>query len=287
MFTLAQILCALVLPAALAALLAVLSRDVARGSGRMVQGLGGVLLAVVVVVAHAATASATEACLIPPHLGWHWLPWAAALLIPLYLWSTPPGWWRWTLHAAVTAGGAVLLLHPLSSSLSLPLIAAWAVGATLAASAGAWTTLRLHTTAPWSSHLAAVIALGGSAIALAATGSKDLALLAAIPTCAVIGSGLLARRDLAWAAGPAASAQLGAWYLMVGATYSDLPWWCALILALAVPAGALAASRCTSPKAAALVRCGVTAAVVILGIVLAATLGQPVAAASDGPEYHY
>ena len=290
MFTLAQILCALVLPAALAALLAVITRDLARGSGRLAQGLGGVLLAAVVVVAHAATASATDACLILPHLGWHWLPWAAALLIPLYLWATPPGWWRWALHAAATLAGAALLLHPLSASLSLPLAIVWALAATVTASAGTWTTLRAAGT-PLSSHLATVIWLGGSAIAITATGSKDLGLLAAIPTCAVIGSGLLARRDHPWAAGPAAASQIGAWFLLLGATYSDLPWWCAAILAVALPAGALAASfgatRGASPRQIALLRCGITAAVVILAVVLAATLGQPVAPASDGPDYHY
>ena len=89
-FTVAQLLCALLLPAALAALLTVVARDLRDAAvGCMRVGLGGLMLILTIAVAHVATAMAVDARLMPPLLGWHWLPWAALAVAPLMVIALP------------------------------------------------------------------------------------------------------------------------------------------------------------------------------------------------------
>ena len=292
MFTTAQLLCALLLPAFLAAVLTVMLRDLRiLRDGQHALGLGGLVLAAVVVVAHAATASAVDACLIPPLLGWHWLPWAALALIPALRWAAPRTAvdLRWLLHAGLAAGGGVLLLLPMCHGISPLGIAAWAAAITASSLATAW-ILEPHPASSLETHLAAGIASGAVALGALLCGSKDLALLAGILPLALFGSGVihLVRRD-SWLGGGLALGPLLAWHLAINATYSEMPWWTALLLALPLPLGALASRFGRGPQSRFWLRIGITAGVALIALALAATAAQPTRAANtpDAPTDHY
>jgi hypothetical protein len=290
-FTNAQLLCALLLPAFLAAVLTAMLRDLRiLRDGRQAPGLGGLVLAVVVVVAHAATASAVDACLIPPLLGWHWLPWAAFALVPALRWAAPrtPYDGRWLIFAGLAAGGGVLVLTPLCHGLSVIGITAWSVAITLSALVTAW-TLAENQAGSLETHLAAGIASGAVALGALLCGSKDLALLAGIVPIALIGSGVvhLIRHD-PWLGGGLALGPLLAWHLGINATYSEMPWWTALLLALPLPLGALASRIGHGSRSRFWWRITVTAGVALLALALAATVAQPTRAANtDAPTDHY
>ena len=179
MFTVPQLLCALLLSCGLAALLTCLARELrAPFDGDTRGGVGGLLLALTIVVAHAATAIAVDACLVPPLLGWHWLPWAALTLVPLLTLALPrrlsrpmhspvlADAWRWCAVALVAAGGAWLLLQPLPLSSSFTQL--HLVGGILAAAVVSLATGLLSTptadSAPLTQRTAAFISSAGIAV---------------------------------------------------------------------------------------------------------------------------
>jgi hypothetical protein len=273
MFTLAQILCALLLPAGLTLLVAAFARDLATGTRCCLQrGLGGALLASLYGIGHAATARAVDSCLIPPHLGWHWLTWAAAALAVVTLTATPPGRVRWILHAALAGAGAVLILMPLPA---LPgwQIALWALACAGSVLGTGLTAERSSVTAQLGAGTIAAIAVAAGALL---THSKDLSLLAGILPPILIATWLVWRQLPTWGGGSIALAQLLAWHLTLASTYSEMPWWLAPAYAALLPAGALAGRLGRTPTRATLWQLGITAAAAI--VVLGATfllMNQP------------
>ncbi len=309
MWTTAQLLCAIGLPMGLGLLLTIATSDLRRTAGRL--GIGGLVLALVVLVAHAATAAAVDAPLLPPHSGWHWLPWAIAGLSPAML-ALPPGWWRWVVQIAVAAIGGAMLLHPVChSQQDLLASGAWIAAAVLsvvltgilrtsAVTAGALVAKSGSSGVPVRSLVemaAAAIACGFVAAGAGVSGSKDLALLALIMPLAIAGMAA-ARVSSAWAlgdqktgdqktgdqwtGGSLASAHLIAWHVLLNGNYSEMPWFGALPLALALPAGMLA-SRCGRCERSAIIwRLGVTMLIASLGVGLILACGQPAAVSGSG-----
>ena len=310
-FTAAQLLCALLLPAALAALLTVVARDLRDAAGGCMRvGLGGLMLILTIVVAHFATAMAMDARLVPPVLGWHWLPWAASAGVPLMVLALPrrltgaaaPSTlaagvisevWRWLIVALVAVAGAWLALRPMpfSDSFTLFHLAGGLTAAALVTIAGGILSSPAHQ-APFLDRITAVICSGGIAIGILATGSKDLALLASIIPAAIIGGSVMTwtsglGTSSPWTGGLLATAMVTSWHLLIAASYSELPWWCAPIFALALPAALTAARLGTSPKRRAWWQIGTALAVISVALALAATLGQPSIPASDEPSPRY
>lgn len=253
------------------------------------------MLVLTVAVAHAATAVAVDACLVPPLLGWHWLPWACIAVVPLTLFALPErlartDWWRWLAVAVVATAGAWLLLRPMpfSSSYTPLHLVAWLIAAPLIAGAAGWSR-SLATTGPFVERAAALIATGAIAAGALATGSKDLALLAAIVPAAIGGGALVAwfLDRGPWTGGTLVAALISGWHLLLATNYSEMPWWNAPLFVLALPAGALASRLGRTPRQAAVWQLGATAAVAGIALAVAATLGQPAHAASDGPDYRY
>ena len=286
MFTLAQILCSLLLPAGLTLLVAAYARDLATSSRCcLLRGLGGALLASLYLIGHAATAVAVDARLIPPHLGWHWLPWAAAALAVVALAATPPGWLRWLLQAALAAAGTVLILLPLPA---LPAwqVAAWAAAAAASVTITGLTAVRGSTTAQLG---AGTIAATAVAIAALLTRSKDLALLAAILPTILIATWLVWRQLPTWGGGTLALAQLLAWHLTLASTYSEMPWWLTPAFAALLPLGALAARLGRTPGRATVWQLATTA--LLAGLLLATTyalMSQPADQSGSGAsDYGY
>lgn len=309
-FTAAQLVCALLLPAVLAAVLTQVARDVRETSvGCARAGLGGLMMILTIVVAHAATAMAVDARLVPPLLGWHWLPWAAIAIVPLMIWALPrrivalgssypiipvdtgfQNTWRWCAVGAGAAFGAWLVLRPLPfSELFTPvhMVAGITAAAVLAIVTGM--VQSPGDRSPLLDRITATICSGGIAIGVIATGSKDLALLAGIVPMAIIGSGLasLAIDRSSWTGGLVVTAIVTGWHLLIAASYSELPLWIAPVFALALPA-ALAAGRLgSSPRRRGVWQLGTAVAIVGVALVLVLAWGQPPAPASDGPDYHY
>lgn len=266
MFTLAQMLCALLLPAGLTLLMVAFARDLATSPRCCFQrGLGGALLASLYLVGHAATALAVDACLIPPHLGWHWLTWAAAALAVVALTATPPGRLRWALQAALAAAGTVLILLPLPA---LPTwqVAAWAAAGAASVTITGLTAVRGSTTAQLGAGTIAATAVAAAALL---THSKDLALLAAILPPILIATWLMWRQLPAWGGGTLALAQLLTWHLTLASTYSEMPWWLAPAFASLLPLGALAGRLGRTPGRATAWQLATTA--LLAGVLLAAT----------------
>ena len=280
MYTLPQILCALLLPAGLTMLVAIFARDLATAPRCCFQrGLGGALLASLYLVGHSATARAVDACLIPPHLGWHWLPWAAAALAVVALTTTPPGRLRWVLQAALAAAGAVLILQP------LPILSSWQIAAWAAACATSVVITGLTATRGSTTSQLGAGAIAATAVAIAAllTHSKDLALLAGILPPILIATWLAWRRLPAWGGGTLALAQLLAWHLTLASTYSEMPWWLAPAFAAILPLGALAGRLGRSPRQETVWQLGATA--LLSGVLLAATfvvMNQPADESAGG-----
>lgn len=285
MWTPAQLLCSLLLPFGLGLLLAAVTRDLRASATGMVQrGLGGTLLAVTALVAYAASAGATDAQLILPRSGFHWLAWTTLALIPVIAVATPPGWWRWLVQGVVAVGGAALLLQPVCHSHQDLLISgAWTAVALGSVLLSGW-AVGTRPATPLVEQAAAAIAAGCVAAGSVLSGSTDLPVLVLIIPAAIVGNAVLRQRE-PWAGGSLATAQLLAWHLLANGGYSELKWFGALPLALALPAGALAARLGHSERASAAWRISATVAVGILGIVLILTLGQPAQAAGDGPDY--
>ncbi len=287
MFTTVQLLCTFLLPLFLGVVLASVGRDL--GTGRARWGLAGALLALVVVVAHGAAAIGADAAIAPPMLGWHWLPWAALVLAGVLLFAAPRAAGRGrplgVAALGLTAGaGAALILHCLFSYLGPGGILAWSAAVAAIAAAGAWTTVR-YRGGPIGELFAAGIAAAGVAVGAGLTGSKDLALLALIIPLGIAGLGAmtLIRRTPVEGLGPAV-AVLTSWHLAIAATFSEMPWWTALLFALPLPAGALAAGF--AGRRTGVVRCVVTLALVIVAVAVAALLAQP-AAAGGGSDPAY
>ena len=328
MFTLAQLLCALLLPAVVAALFTIAARrwrpegdhrSLTPTCGGRRAGLGGLVLILAVIVGHVATALTTEARLMPPLLGWHWLPWAGLAVIPLLIFALPERGerktsWRWLALAAVAGAGAWLLLRPLSFSTSFTLfhLIGWLVAVPLIVVGTAWMQASKATPErpsvqlplvelPFVEQAAAVIATGAIAIGALATGSKDLGLLAVIIPGAIVGGALAAwgfsRRlidQVPWRGGTLVATVCGTWHLLLASNYSEMPWWNAPLFALALPSGLLAqrlaVRRGCAPRSVMAWRLGITVLVAGGALALAATLGQPASSsgsASDGPDYRY
>ena len=310
MFSLAQILCAIPLPLVLGLLLAFIARDLRDLPARFWQrGLGGLALVAVVVVAHAAVAATAEASLVWPRSGWHWAWWGALALLPAYALAAPAAGlgrrgsaWRWTVHGLLAAGGVVLLLLPMvQTGRFLPLLeraggsaarwgelAGWAAAAAVLTIGGGW-AVTSRRAGPLIEHIAAGLAAALMAVGIGLSGTKDIALLAGIVPLAIAGSALLHLRRSAnsWDGGQLATIQLGFWYLVAALDYADLRWWGALPLALALPAGALAARVGRTPRSAAIWRLVTTVVVGLLGVAAILAWGQPETAPSDGPDYKY
>ena len=305
-FTVAQLLCALLLPVALAALLTVVARDLRDAAvGCMRVGLGGLMLILTIAVAHVATAMAVDARVMPPLLGWHWLPWAALAVVPLMVLALPRRLtgatapttlaagvisevWRWLLVAMVTAAGAWLVLRamPFSDSFTLFHLAGGLTAAALVTIASGILSSPIHPS-PLLDRVTAVICSGGIAIGILATGSKDLALLAGIIPAAIIGGSFNYRTSGPWTGGLLVTAMITSWHLLIAASYSELPWWNTPVFALALPAALAAARLGTTPKRRAWWQIGTALLVIAIALALAATLGQPTTQASDEPSYRY
>ncbi len=323
MFTLAQLLCALLLPAGVAALFTIAARRWRPDGEPRAQtptcgcrgaGLGGLVLILAVIIGHVATALATEARLMPPLLGWHWLPWAGLAVIPLLIFALPErgepkASWRWLAVAVVAGAGAWLLLRPLSFSTSFTLfhVLAWLVAVPLIVVGTGWMQASEATPElpfvelPFVEQAAAAIATGAIAIGALATGSKDLGLLAVIIPGAIIGGAFAAWvfsrcliDQVPWRGGTLVATMCGSWHLLLAANYSEMPWWNAPLFALALPSGLLAqrlaVRRGCAPRSVMAWRLGITVLVAGAAVAMAATLGQPAsssASASDGPDYRY
>lgn len=281
-FTIAQLLCALLLPAALALVIGLRARDLLDGSGgRMQRGLGGGLLAAIYVVAHAAAVAAIGVALAPPVAGWNWLPWVAAGLVPVLVFATPPGRWLWVVQGIAATVGAWVLLRP------MPAIPAWEIGAWAAGCAAAViATGTLATRGTATAQLGSGAILGGMlAIGALLTRSKDLALLAGIVPVALVALWLVWRRSAAMPGVLIATGHLAAWHLLLNTTYSYMPWWLAVVFATALPLGGLAARLGSTPSRRTALQLGTTALVGLLAIGLAVTLAtEP---ASDASAYGY
>ncbi len=287
MWTPAQLLCALLLPVGLGLLLTAMTRDLRATATSMVQrGLGGLLLTVTAAVAYVATASATDAQLILPRFGFHWLAWTTVALIPALAVATPPGWWRWVVQGLVAVGGGALLLQPVCHSHQDLLVSgAWIIVAVGSVLLTGWATSSQQTP-PLVEQAAAAIAAGCVAAGSVLSGSTDLPLLVMIIPAAIVGQAV-ARQPQPWLGGSLATAQLLAWHLLANGGYSELTWFGALPLALALPAGALAARLGRTPRASAAWRISATIAVGVLGVVVILLFGQPAETAGDGSAYGY
>lgn len=282
MFSLPQVLCALLLPMALALVAGLRGRDLLDGSAGWAQrGLGGALLAALYLVAHAASVAAIGVALAPPVAGWNWLPWIAAGLVPVIAFAAPPGRVRWAVQIAAAAAGAWILLRPMAA---IPLwqVAAWAAGCAAMVFASGTLAARGTPTAQLGSG-----ALIGGLIAIGAflTRSKDLALLAAIVPMTLIALWVVWRRAAAWPGGLVAVAHLLAWHLLLNATYSEMPWWLAAVFAAALPIGGLAARLGSTPGRRTALQLTATALVGLIAIGLAVFLAtEP---ATDASAYGY
>ena len=293
MFTVPQLLCALLLSSGLAALLTCMARELRAPFGGTTRGgVGGLMLVVTVMVAHAATAVAVDACLVPPLLGWHWLPWAELAVVPLLLVALPRRLatlshtpsptaevWRWSAVALVAAGGAWLLLQPLPFSTAFTrahLLGGALAAAVISVVAGLASVPTLDSS-PLLQRMTALISSAGIAAGILATGSKDLALLAGILPLAILGGGLAAWAvDRGpWSGGVLVTAMISSWHLLLAASYSELPWWNAPVFALALPLGLAAGRIGRTPSRRAVWQLAVTSLIIIIALALATTLGQP------------
>lgn len=281
-FTIAQLLCALLLPAALALVIGLRARDLLDGPGDGVRrGLGGGLLAAIYVVAHAAAVAAIGVALAPPVAGWNWLPWVAAGLVPVLAFATPPGRVRWVVQGIAAAIGAWVLLRPMPAIPAWE-VAAWAAGC--AATVIATGTLATRGTA--TAQLGSGAILGGLlAVGALLTRSKDLALLAGIVPVTLVALWLVWRRSAAMPGVLVATGHLVAWHLVLNTAYSYMPWWLAPVFAAALPLGGLAARLGSTPGRRTALQLGATALVGIIALGLAAVLAaEP---ASDASAYGY
>jgi len=205
-FTAAQFLCALMLPAALAALLTCCARDLRARPSSAHMGLGGVMLLLTIAVAHAASAMAVGASLMPPLMGWNWLPWMALAAVPLFVFAMPSRLtesplpasifqhaWRWCAVAATTACGAWVLLRPFEITNEftyLHLAGGIAAAAMLAIATGiVSSSADRH---PFTDRITSIICSGGITLGILVTGSVNMALLAGIVPLAILGGGLAA-----------------------------------------------------------------------------------------------
>jgi hypothetical protein len=295
MFTVPQLLCALLLSSGLAALLTCMGRELrAPFGGTAHGGVGGLMLVVTVMVAHAATAVAVDAGLVPPLLGWHWLPWAGLAVVPLLLVALPRRLatpsktpaataeiWRWSAVALVAAGGAWLILQPLpfSSAFTRAHLLGGALAAAVISVVAGFASVPTLDSSPLLQRMSALISSAGIAAGILATGSKDLALFAGILPLAILGGGLAAwavERG-PWSGGVLVTAMISSWNLLLAASYSELPWWIAPIFALALPLGLAAGQLGTTPRRRAAWQLGTTTLVIVIALALATTLGQPAA----------
>lgn len=322
MVTFAQLVCVLLLPLGLGVLLTAAARGLLTSSTarHRARGIGGLVLGVIVLVAQAAWAGTSDAPLAPPRSGWFWLPWALLLgVVPAVTLALPPGWWRWLVQVAVAVAGGALVLFPVSHSAQDILFSGlWIAGGTLCILLSLWASC-LPTGAaitsprgvgcgpgsdapqPLTEQAAAAVVGGMVAAGALLSGSKDFGLLALIVPLAILGQAIGGRllaepalRSALWVSGTAATAHVVILTLLVNGNYSEMPWYGALPLALALPAGGFAAKFSEkfggSTASACYWRLAATVAVGLVGLILIAAIGQPSAgsdAASDGPSYHY
>ena len=307
MVTFAQLVCALLLPLGLGVLLSATARGLLTSSARQAEqdegqrGLGGFLVVFIVIIAQAACAAAIDAPLVPPRAGWFWLPWALLIgVLPAVTLTFPSGWWRWSLHGVLAGAGGSLVLFPVSHSAHDVLISGlWIAAAVACVGLSAWATRTRSTTAwdepqPLTEQAAAAIVGGLVAAGALLSGSKDFALLAMIVPMGILGLAVSSRllvdrpdRPAMWAGGNLATAHVVALTLLINGHYSEMPWYGALALAAALPLGGFAAQLGQTDSSKRSWRLGVTIAIGLVGVVLILLLGQPPAAASDGPDYHY
>ena len=302
-FTAAQFLCALMLPAALAALLTCCARDLRARPSSAHMGLGGVMLLLTIAVAHAASAMAVGASLMPPLMGWNWLPWMALAAVPLFVFAMPSRLtesplpasifqhaWRWCAVAATTACGAWVLLRPFEITNEftyLHLAGGIAAAAMLAIATGiVSSSADRH---PFTDRITSIICSGGITLGILVTGSVNMALLAGIVPLAILGGGLAAwvTDRGSWSGGLLATGIVISWQLLIGSEYSYLPLWNAPVFALVLPASLAAARLGSTPQRRALWQIGTALVGIAIALALAATLGQPQTPASDGPSYNY
>ena len=221
MFTLAQLVCCLLVPGCLALALGAFRQYSERGPAI---GLGGGILVFSALVGHLTAALTAGDALWPPRDGWHWAIFACFALTLLIL-VRPLGPVRgWTpsflsvvLHGLLAGLGAWLLLRPLAN-LSRGEITAWAMGfAVITGVTAALTEVGLNGTRRMG-WLALAGAAAGTAAGVVAGGSKDLGLLA--------GTLAAAASALAIAGTPTTGAGAGVipmgWFALVGVHYASL-----------------------------------------------------------------
>lgn len=267
MFTLAQLVCCLLVPGFLALALGVLARN---RDGIRPAGLGGGVLVFAALVGHLTAALTAGDALWPPRDGWHWaIPacFAVAMLTAFRPLDPVQGWKPpvipLILHVLVAGLGAWLLLRPVAH-LKAWEIAAWSLGFALF-SAGSVTVvtfgLRDTRRLGW---LALAGAAAGIAAGVVAGGSKDLGLFAGTLAAATTALALAGAPNIG--AG-AAAIPLG-WFILLGLHYASLHPASAAILALAPTA--LILSRIPAvirhPRLAGAVRVVAPLAVAGLGI---------------------
>lgn len=237
MFTSAQLICCLIVPAFLAFALGSFRRDMIRPAG-----LGGGILILAATFGHLANAVSVGDALMPPRDGWHWSI-LASLILTLTVLVLPLGapqsktrrLMSYVAHGLAAAFGAWLLLRPLVS-LPATTILAWSAGLGVAT---ALTSSLVQSALPPSGRsawLGLAAAAAGTAAGVLAGGSKDIGLFAA--TLASAAAGMALRGGNPIAAGAAVIPM--AWFLLIGVHYASLHPASAAILLLA-PLGITAA----------------------------------------------